>query len=168
MSIRRTLLLVFVTIATLAQALAADSAVQAANPSNQGEARPAPERLAADTARVTPGGAAFTAPAGWSITSGKNIVILEPPETDTHIVIVDCQAADAATAVAAAWTAYKPDFKRPLRLATPRPAREGWEERQAFSYETSPNERAVVAAIRATLPYSARNAIMGSTRSHRR
>src|SRR5260370_20575146 len=74
----------------------------------------------------------------------------------------------SATAVAAAWTAYKPDFKRPLRLATPRPAREGWEERQAFSYETSPNERAVVAAIRATLPYSARNAIMGSTRSHRR
>jgi CubicO group peptidase (beta-lactamase class C family) len=49
--------------------------------------------------------------------------------------------------VAAAWAAYKPDFKRPLRLATPQPAREGWEEQKAFNYETSPNERVVVAAI---------------------
>jgi CubicO group peptidase (beta-lactamase class C family) len=151
MSIRRTflLLLPFVIIATLAQTLAAASAVQATNLQivNQGETRSAPEKLAADTPRVTPGGAAFTAPAGWSITSGKSIVILEPPETDTHIVIVDSQAADAAAAVAAAWAAYKPDFKRPLRLAVPQPAREGWEENKVFNYETSPNERVVVAAI---------------------
>jgi CubicO group peptidase (beta-lactamase class C family) len=79
--------------------------------------------------------------------TGKNLVILEPPETDSHIAIVDGQAADAAAAAAAAWAAYKPDFKRPLRLASPRPAREGWEEQQVFNYETSPNERAVVAAI---------------------
>ncbi len=30
---------------------------------------------------------------------------------------------------------------------TPRPAREGWDERQAFDYETSPNERAAVQAL---------------------
>ena len=107
----------------------------------------APERVAADTQRLTPGGAKFTVPAGWAITSGKNLVLLTPPETDTHIAIFDTQAADAKAAVAAAWGAYKPDAKRPIKLVTKRPAREGWDERQAFDYETSPNERAVVFAF---------------------
>ena len=61
-------------------------------------------------------------------------------------MIVDSEATEAAAAVAAAWAAYKPDFKRPLRLSTQNPAREGWEEDRAFRYETSPNERAVVVA----------------------
>jgi len=108
---------------------------------------PAPERLAADTPRVTPGGATFTVPSGWSIGTSKNLVLLTPPETDTHIAIVDSQAADAKAAVAAAWAAYKPAAQRPLKLVTPRPGREGWDERQVFDYETSPNERAVVEAI---------------------
>jgi hypothetical protein len=115
MSIRRTLLLAFVTIVSLAQLLAADSAV----PSATQQTGPAPQRLAADTQQVTPGGAKFTAPAGWSVTSSKNMTILEPPETDTHIVIVDSQGADADAAVAAAWAAYKPDFKAGRLLRHP-------------------------------------------------
>jgi CubicO group peptidase (beta-lactamase class C family) len=142
--LRRTILVALVTSAPLVPALAADPAHRS---STQEKAKPAPERLAADTPLVTPGGAAFKAPAGWSVKSGKNMVTLEPPENDTHIVIADIQAADAAAAVAAAWAAYKPDFKRPLRLATPQPPREGWEEQKVFSYETSPNERVVVVAI---------------------
>lgn len=106
-----------------------------------------PERVSADTPRVTPGGATFTIPSGWSIVTGKNLVILEAPEPDTHIAIFDSQAGDAAGAVAAAWAAYKPDSKRPVKLVTPRPAREGWDERQVFDYETSPNERAAVQAL---------------------
>ncbi|HLJ27266.1 MAG TPA: serine hydrolase domain-containing protein [Candidatus Angelobacter sp.] len=144
MPIRRTILLAFVTLAALAWGAAARSTSQ---PSAQGDAKSGQERLAADTPRVTPGGATFTVPAGWSITTGKDMVILEPPEPDAHIVIVDSQAADAKAAVAAAWATYKPDANRPVRLVTPRPARDGWEERQVFSYETSPNEHAVVVAI---------------------
>jgi CubicO group peptidase (beta-lactamase class C family) len=115
--------------------------------SPQAEAKSPPERVSADTPRVTPGGASFKVPAGWSIVTGKNMVILEPPETDAHIAIVDSQAADAKAAVTAAWAAYKPESKRPVKLVTPRPAREGWDERQVFEYETSPNERAVVVAF---------------------
>jgi len=103
--------------------------------------------VATDTPRVTPGGATFKIPAGWSIVTGKNLVILEPPETDTHIAIVDSRAADANSAVAAAWAGYKPEANRPVKLVTRRPAREGWDERQVFDYETSPNERAVVQAL---------------------
>src|ERR1700685_854745 len=109
--------------------------------------KPASERVTADTPRVTSAGATFKVPSGWSIEAGKALVILTTPETDTHIVIVDSQAADAKAAVAAAWAAYKPVSKRPVKLVTPRPAREGWEERQVFDYETSPNERAVVQTL---------------------
>ena len=107
----------------------------------------APEQVASDTQRFTPGGAQFTVPAGWSIATQKNLVLLTPPEVDTHLAIADTQAPDAKAAVAAAWAAYKPDSKRPIKLVTPRPAREGWDEREVFDYETSPNERVVVVAI---------------------
>ena len=111
------------------------------------ETKPAIERVTADTPRVTSAGATFKVPAGWSIETRKDFVILTPPETDTHIAIVDSQAADAKAAVTAAWAAYKPESKRPIKLVTPRPAREGWDERQVFDYETSPNERAAVQAL---------------------
>ncbi len=69
-------------------------------------AKAVPEKLTADTPRVTAAGATFTVPAGWSITTEKNLVLLEPPETDTHIALVDSDAADARSAVAAGWAAY--------------------------------------------------------------
>ena len=115
--------------------------------SSQAEGRSAPQRVSADTPQVTPAGTTFKVPAGWSIETGKNIVVLTPPETDTHIAIVDSQGGDAQAAVAAGWEAYKPGKTWPLKLVTPRPAREGWDERLVFDYESSPNERAAVQAI---------------------
>jgi CubicO group peptidase (beta-lactamase class C family) len=109
-------------------------------------AAPAKELLAADSARTTASGAKFTAPAGWSIAAKGSLVVLDPPEGDSHLALVDVEAKDADAAVAAAWAAYRPDAKRPLRLATPGAPRNGWEERRSYEYETSPNERAVVAA----------------------
>lgn len=113
----------------------------------QAQAKPNVEKVDVETPRTTPGGATFKVPAGWSIETGRTMVTLTPPEPDTHIVIVDAQGADAKAAVAFAWAEYKPTANRPLKLATPRPGREGWDERQVFDYETSPNERAVVQAI---------------------
>ena len=145
MSIYRTALVAFLTFSTFAPRPIYSSALSRS--SQASETRSVPERVATDTPRVTPGGATFTVPTGWSVETGKDMVILAPPESDTHIAIVDSKAADAQAAVAAAWAAYKPEAKRPLKLVTPRPAREGWDERQVFDYETSPNERAVVQAI---------------------
>ena len=110
-------------------------------------AAPAGERLAADAARTTTSGATFTAPAGWSMSSGGNRTLLEPPEADSRLALVDVEAADAAAAVAAGWASYRPDANRPLRLATRQAPYNGWEERHNFSYETSPNEKAVVYAL---------------------
>lgn len=113
-------------------------------------AKPAPERLAADSPRATAAGATFTAPSGWAITTQAALVVLDTPEPDGHLAIFDAPRAPAASAdaaVAAAWAAYQPGFKRPLKLATSRPARKGWDERRIYDYETSPNERIEVSAI---------------------
>jgi hypothetical protein len=84
----------------------------------------APERVANDTQRLTPGGAQLTVPAGWSIATQKNLVLLTPPEADTHLAIVDTQAPDARAAVTAAWLFDLETFrasgrKHNQRLCTP-------------------------------------------------
>ena len=107
----------------------------------------AQETVDKDTPKSTPGGATFTVPAGWTMTTRGSMVLLGPPEADTHVVYVDVKAKDADAAVAAAWETYKPGFKRPLKISLPQEARNGWEERKAYQYETSPNERAVVSAF---------------------
>jgi hypothetical protein len=104
------------------------------------------ETVDKDTPRATSAGATFTVPAGWTVTAKDAMVVLDPPEGDTHVVLVDVKAKDADAAVASAWSAFKPDFKRPLRISLPQEARNGWDERKAFQYETSPNEKVVVAA----------------------
>jgi CubicO group peptidase (beta-lactamase class C family) len=105
------------------------------------------EALSADAPRTTAGGATYTGPAGWSLTASGAMTVLEPPERDSRVAIVEVGGANAAAAVDAAWVAYRPEAKRALQLVTPRPPRNGWEERKVFEYETSPNERALVQAV---------------------
>lgn len=109
-------------------------------------APPPPERLAADTPRTTSSGATFTAPAGWSISGSGPLVVLETPEPGSHVALFDVAGGTADAAVAAAWAAYQPGFKRPIKVSTARPGRQGWDERKVFDHETSPNERLVVFA----------------------
>ncbi len=112
----------------------------------------APERIAADTPKTTVAGNTFVAPAGWSFLVRGPATILEVPEGGSFVVLVDVAAKDAASpeaAVAAAWAAYKPDAKWPLKVTTPVADKDGWTDRKAYMYQTSPNEtRDVVANIR--------------------
>ena len=96
---------------------------------------------------MTAAGVAFTAPAGWSVAGNSSAISVLAPEDDTHVVVLDEKAADAASAVAQAWTSYKPGFARPLKAAVDIPDQDGWTAGKRFVYETSPNERAVVVAI---------------------
>ncbi|MFZ3323729.1 MAG: serine hydrolase domain-containing protein [Usitatibacter sp.] len=105
------------------------------------------ELLAADSPRATPAGATFTAPTGWNLSGIASGVILEAPEADSHLAIIDSNAPDAAAAVEAAWNAYNEKAKHPLKLENKVAPRNGWEERHVFQYETSPNEKATVFAI---------------------
>jgi CubicO group peptidase (beta-lactamase class C family) len=105
------------------------------------------QTLTADTPRTTPGGVPFTVPAGWSVGGDSSSISILAPEADTHVVIFDEQAPDAASAVAQAWAKYRPGFNRPLKTAVAVPDRDGWKDGKQFIYETSPNERLVVVAV---------------------
>src|SRR6185503_17168915 len=100
----------------------------------------------AERASRTPAGTTFTLPAGWTETRRGDALVLSPPEPDFTLTLVDLAAADAASAVTAAWKAERPNFARKLRLTTPSAPRNGWTDRMNFEYETSPNERLIVSA----------------------
>ena len=98
------------------------------------------EPLTADTPKSTALGNTFIAPAGWRVSARGPATIVEAPEGDSRIVIVDVRANDADAAVAAAWAAYQPP-KWPLKVATDVPDKDGWSKQRNYSYQTSPNER---------------------------
>ena len=101
----------------------------------------------ADMPRKTFAGATFTQPKAWDLEAKGPVSLVTPPETDTRVAIVDVgDAADAKAAVETAWKAFKPNT-HPLQLATPLAARNGWDERQVFNYETSPNEKMAIQAV---------------------
>jgi hypothetical protein len=61
------------------------------------------EKVEQDSPRATQAGTTFTVPAGWTMTTKGSMVILDPPEPDSHLAIVDVTAKDADAAVAAGW-----------------------------------------------------------------
>jgi CubicO group peptidase (beta-lactamase class C family) len=105
-----------------------------------------PERVVADSARSSAAGNTFIAPAGWTILQKGRATILEAPEAESFIAIIDTDAKDAETALAAAWAVYKADANRPLKAKTPIGDRDGWTNRSNHIYQTSPNERRDVSA----------------------
>jgi CubicO group peptidase (beta-lactamase class C family) len=113
-------------------------------------AAPGPVTLTADTQEATPGGATFTAPAGWSFIVDGPAAKLTGPEPDLHVTVVDSTEKSADDAVAAAWRLVHPGFKWALKVANPEPGRHGWEEGRNYDYETSPDEKLVLfaAAVR--------------------
>ena len=110
------------------------------------DALPSRQKLTSDGPQETGAGATFTAPAGWTIQKYADRVALEGPEPDFRVTMVDSKASNADDAVKSAWLAVHPDWTRPLKLATPEPGRRGWDERRAYEYETSPNEKLIVFA----------------------
>ena len=101
---------------------------------------PAKQKLSADTPQTTALGNTFIAPAGWSVAVRGPATIVEAPEGDSRIVIVDVRAKDADAAVAAGWAAYQPP-KWPLKVTNDVPDKDGWSKQRNYAYQTSPNER---------------------------
>jgi CubicO group peptidase (beta-lactamase class C family) len=106
-----------------------------------------PEHLTTDTPKSTVGGTTFVAPADWNFSVRGIATIVEPPEGDSHIALVDVRAPSADSAVALAWVAYMPQHKWPLKVVTPEPDNEGWFNGQSYTYQTSPDEKRSVGAL---------------------
>lgn len=133
---------------SLAASLVAGLLLAAGHAAAQSAGPVAASAAAADTPAVTASGAAVMIPKAWSSRVAGPMLVLNPPETDTHLAIVDVgAAADAKAAAAQAWNVYRPDAGRTPGLVSAQPPRDGWDERQSLAYDTPPNEHAVVQAM---------------------
>jgi CubicO group peptidase (beta-lactamase class C family) len=135
-------LLVFASALLLEQALCA-----LAQPAFNAASAQAPEKLSADAPKTTVLGNAFIAPKDWSVRVKGPATILEAPEGDSWVALVDVEAKTQDEALAAAWQAYKPDAEWPLKVSNDLPDRDGWSRRRAYDYQTSPNEKRGVDAV---------------------
>lgn len=118
-----------------------------AKPSAKSASPQASERLSADTPKTTVLGNAFVAPKDWSIRVRGPATILEAPEGDSWIALIDVQGATPEEALAAAWKVYKPDAKWPVKVSHELPDKDGWSRRHSYEYLTSPNEKRGVGAL---------------------
>ncbi len=114
----------------------------------------AAERLAADTPKTTVFGNAFVAPKDWSIHVNGPATILTAPEGGSWVALVDVQATGPDEALAAAWKAYQPDAKWPIKVTYDLSDQDGWSRRRVYEYRTSPNEKRGVDAL---ISYSGSN-----------
>ena len=105
------------------------------------------ETVTADTPRTTVAGNTFVVPAGWAVWVTGPATIVEAPEGDSRIALVDVAAKSAEEALELAWAAYKPDRTWKLEAAVPMPDKDGWTQAKQFGYQTSPNEKRVVGAV---------------------
>ena len=129
--------------ALLLSGLAATASVAATATRGYGTLPPAE----AATPSSTAGGTTFAIPPGWTATTRGKAVILAPAEPDLTLALLDVDARDEPTAIAAGWAGVDPAFKRPVRVTTPGGPRNGWDERFFVEYEVSPNEKAIVTAF---------------------
>jgi CubicO group peptidase (beta-lactamase class C family) len=131
----------------LAVSLSAQPASPPADPALPPAQAPAPasRRLTADTPTTTVLGNTFIAPAGWNLSVRGPATIVEAPEGDSRLVLVDVRAADGDAALAAGWAAYKA-VAWPMKVANDVPDKDGWSKQRSFTYQTSPNERRDVGA----------------------
>ncbi|NJC08863.1 serine hydrolase domain-containing protein [Polymorphobacter fuscus] len=104
--------------------------------------------VAADTAGKTAAGTAFIQPTGFDRVDKGAVTEIQAPEADTRVAIVEVgAAADAAAAAKAAWGQWPGHAMPPVRLETARPAKDGWDARAVFGYDTPPNARRAVQAV---------------------
>lgn len=101
----------------------------------------------ADTPKTTSAGTQFVVPSEWTVHASGNKVVLDPPESGSHAVLVDVQAPDADAAVAEAWKIYGPAKTWPLEVATESAPRDNWDQARIYNYETSANDKRFVMAI---------------------
>ena len=108
----------------------------------------AAQTVTADTPGKTSAGVAYTQPNAWTRSGEGAMTLFNPPEGTFQIAVVEVgTAADARAAVAKAWSLFKPDAVRTVRLSTAGAPGEGWEERVSFAYESSPSEQRTTSAV---------------------
>lgn len=147
MSLRRSVLVALLPLLGCASRLTAGAPSPHALASASSGALTAPTRqLDADTPMKTASGATFEAPKGWYVTSRDGLLVLEGPEHDLSLTLVETKGAvDAAKAIGDAWQKAKPGFAHAVKQTTKPPAKDGWDEITQTVYDVGATPRTVLA-----------------------
>jgi CubicO group peptidase (beta-lactamase class C family) len=104
--------------------------------------------VAKDTPGKTQSGVVYVQPKDWTTTVKGQATVFTAPEANLRIAVVNVgNATDPQAAAAQAWSLYRPEIARPVRLVTSGAPGQGWDERVSIAYETSPSERAVASGL---------------------
>lgn len=111
-----------------------------------GEA-PAAVRVEKDDVHTTASGVQVPLPAGWFFTKAPRYLLLEDPERELKLALVEVQGSSAAAAVAQAWTTALPGSSRPVERTLTPPPQAGLDEIAVVNYQMPTGEGRVAQAI---------------------
>lgn len=108
-----------------------------------------PTRVTLAPVEQSPRGAGFELPAGWSVERNRDFLLIQDPEKELKLWMVDIEGGTGADAIASAWKLAVPDFGRKTDETVSPPITEGWDSVTQISYEVAAAEsRAIVALAR--------------------
>lgn len=102
------------------------------------------KKLDADMQLKMSSEATFTASKDWLVTTNNDMVILEDPDHEVSLVLIENSESNVTKAIEAAWKQYKPDFSRFIKQAINLPPQDGWSEFVQVEYETTTQERYII------------------------
>ncbi len=100
-----------------------------------------------DTQLKTKSGATFTAPKGWFVTSSKEFIVLEDPDRQLLMVLLENHEPNAAQAIESGWEHYRPEFARVVKQSIQIPPQDGLDEVTQVSYETTTQEERIILGV---------------------
>lgn len=92
-------------------------------------------------------GSTLTVAKGWFVTDARDLLVLEEPERQAKLVMVELAAATGDAAVTAAWSRAQPGFALPIAKRAELPARDGWDQVLVLVYAAPAAENRAVQAL---------------------
>lgn len=104
------------------------------------------KKIHKDTRVRTTSGSSFMVEKGWFVTSHDSMMVLEDPERELSVMLIENREANAEDAVRAAWQKVKPDFARTIQHTYRGIPQDGWDEIVQVMYDTTTQEGRFVTA----------------------
>jgi CubicO group peptidase (beta-lactamase class C family) len=104
-------------------------------------------KLTQETQLTTDSGCTFTVEKGWFVSRHSNVIVIEEPNRELTITLIENTEATAEQAVLAAWKQVQPDFNRTIKHKVEGNPQDGWDEVVSFIYDSSTNEEQLVMAM---------------------
>jgi CubicO group peptidase (beta-lactamase class C family) len=104
------------------------------------------KKLECDTQITTASGCTFTAEKGWYVTQYDTIIVLQEPDQELSLTLLENTEQDALAAVNAAWKRVQQDFAREIQHTMSLVPQDGWDEIIQYVYATTAQENRFVFA----------------------